>query len=68
MPHVLRHRASVYNGHPQRPVTLAPIAERLAVELLLPVNFLLPDQLPANHIIKKPKPAHDKLWHLIHII
>ena len=29
--------ASVFNGHLRGPVTHAPIAERLAVELLLPV-------------------------------
>ena len=28
---------SVYNGHHRGPVTLTPIAERLAVELSLPV-------------------------------
>ena len=37
MPHLLWHGASVYNGHLRGPVTLIPIAERLAVELLLPV-------------------------------
>ena len=37
VPHLLWHRASVYNGHLQRPRTLTPIAERLAVELSLPV-------------------------------
>ena len=30
-------RAYVFNGHLRGPVTLTPIAERLAVELLLPV-------------------------------
>ena len=29
----------LYNGHLREPVTLAPIAERLAVELSLPVLF-----------------------------
>ena len=37
MPRLLWHKASVYNGHPRRPPTLTPIAERLAVELSLPV-------------------------------
>ena len=39
VPHLLWHGASVYmyNGHLRGPVTLAPIAERLAVELSLPV-------------------------------
>ena len=37
MPHLLLHMASVYNGHLQGPLTLAPIAERLTVELSLPV-------------------------------
>ena len=32
-----RHGASVYNGHLWGPVTLTPIAGRLAVELSLPV-------------------------------
>ena len=36
MPHLLWHVASVYNGHLRGPVTLAPIAERLSVELSLP--------------------------------
>ena len=31
MPHLLWHRASVYNGHLRGPVTLTPIAERLAL-------------------------------------
>ena len=35
--HLLWHGASVYNGHLREPVTLTPIAERLALELLLPV-------------------------------
>ena len=35
VPHLLWHGASVYNSHLQGPVTLAPIADRLAV--LLPV-------------------------------
>ena len=34
MPHLLWHGASVYNGHLRGPVTLTPIAERLAVEFL----------------------------------
>ena len=37
VPHLLWHGASVYNGHLWGPVTLTPIAERLAVELSLPV-------------------------------
>ena len=36
-PHLLWHWISVYNGHPRGPVTLTPIAERLTVELSLPV-------------------------------
>ena len=35
VPHLLWHGASVYNGQLRGPVTLAPIAERLAVELSL---------------------------------
>ena len=37
VPHLLWHRASVYNGHLRGPVTLTPIAEGLAVELSLHV-------------------------------
>ena len=37
VPHLMWHRASVYNGHLRGPVTLAPIAERLVVELSLRV-------------------------------
>ena len=37
MPHPLWHRSSIYDGHLQGPVTLAPVADRLAVELSLPV-------------------------------
>ena len=37
VPHLLWHRASVYTDHLRWPVTLTPIAERLSVELLLPV-------------------------------
>ena len=36
-PHSLWQRLSLYNGHPQGPVTLAPVADGLAVELSLPV-------------------------------
>ena len=35
--HLLRHGPTVYNGHLRGPVTLTPNAERLTVELLLPV-------------------------------
>ena len=37
MPHLLQHGPTLYNGHLRGPVTLAPVAERLAVELSLPV-------------------------------
>ena len=37
VPHLLRHGHPLYNGHLWGPVTLTPVAERLAVELLLPV-------------------------------
>ena len=33
MPHLLRHGPIVYNGHLRGPMTLTPVAERLAVEL-----------------------------------
>ena len=37
VPHPLRHRPTVYNGHLWEPVPLTPNAERLAMELSLPV-------------------------------
>ena len=37
LPHLLWHGASFYNGYLRGPVTLTPIAERLTVELSLPV-------------------------------
>ena len=37
VPHLLRHGPSVYNGHLRGAVTLTPNAERLPVELSLPV-------------------------------
>ena len=37
VPHLLWHGASVYDGHIRGPVTLKPIAERLAVRLSLTV-------------------------------
>ena len=37
VPHLLWHGASVYNGYLRGPVTLTTFAERLAVELSLPV-------------------------------
>ena len=37
VPHLLRHGSTVYNGHLRGPVTLTPVAERLAVELSIPV-------------------------------
>ena len=39
VPHILWHGTSVYDGHLRGPVTLTPIAERLAVELSLPVFY-----------------------------
>ena len=37
VPHLLWHRACIYNGHLRGPVTLSLNAERLVVELSLPV-------------------------------
>ena len=37
LPHLLWHGASVYSDHHRGPVTLTPVAERLAVELSRPV-------------------------------
>ena len=36
VPHLLWHGVSIYNGHLWEPVTLTPIAERLAMEPSLP--------------------------------
>ena len=41
MLYLLWHGASVYNGHLRGPVTPTPIAERLAVDLSLPVFTIL---------------------------
>ena len=38
VPHLLWHEASVFNCHLRGPVKLTPIAERLALELPLPVG------------------------------
>ena len=37
VPHLLWHGPTLYNGHRRGHVTLTPVAERLAVELSLPV-------------------------------
>ena len=37
MPHPLRYGPTVYNGHLRGPLTLTPVAERLAVKLSLHV-------------------------------
>ena len=37
VPHLLWHWHTLYNGHLRGPVTLTPVAERLAGELSLPV-------------------------------
>ena len=37
LPHILRHGPTLYNGHLRGPVTLTPVAERLALKLSLPV-------------------------------
>ena len=46
VPHLLWHGRTLYNGHLRGPVTLKPVAERLAVELSLPVLtiYVCPDQ------------------------
>ena len=40
MPNQLWHGASIYNGHFRGPATLTSVAERFAVELLLPIFTL----------------------------
>ena len=37
MPNLLRHEPTVYNAHLRGPVTLTPVADRLAMEMSLPV-------------------------------
>ena len=37
MPHLLRHGQTHQHGHLRAPMTLTPVAERLALELSLPV-------------------------------
>ena len=37
MPHILLHGSFVYNGYLRGPVIVAPVADRLEVELLLTV-------------------------------
>ena len=56
VPHLLRHGPTVYNGHRRGPVTLTPVAERLAVELSLPVFYDLglsrPEIVPRSSACK----------------
>ena len=53
VPHLLWHRTSIYNGHLRGPVTLTPIAERLAVELSLTcVKYLSLSRLGFEHPIR----------------
>ena len=47
MPHQLRQGPAIYNGHLRGPVTVIPVAERLAVELSLPV-FTIEPRSPAR--------------------
>ena len=47
VPHLLWHRASIYNGHIRGPVTLTPIAKHL--ELSLPVYDLVLSRLGFEH-------------------
>ena len=57
-PHLPWHRASVYNGHLRGRVTLTPVAERLAVGLLLrvlrlrsvAVGFRTPREKKGQHL------------------
>ena len=46
VPDPLRNGPTVYNGHLREPVTLTPVAERLAVELSLPffTTWVCPDR------------------------
>ena len=47
--HPLRHGPNLYNGHLQGLVTLTHVAERLAVELSLPV-FTTRDRTPISRM------------------
>ena len=48
--HLRWHVASVYRGHLWGPMTLTPVAERLAVELSLPVFTQLGFEHPTFHL------------------
>ena len=48
VPHLLWHGAFVYNGHLRGPVTLTPTAERLAVDMSLPVFTTYSRSVPAR--------------------
>ena len=61
VPHLLRHGASIYNGHLRGPVTLTPISKRLAVELLLPCFFQLSSVAAGIQIFNLP-PAKRTLY------
>ena len=74
VPHLLWHWISVYNSHLQETVTLTPIAERLTVELSLPVitTYTQPTAYGANALTHcATATAHycgqwsDKFWKLI---
>ena len=62
---LLWHGASVYNGHIRGHVTLTPIAERLAVELSLPVFTTGLSRLGFEHLtfrlrVKRSKPLPNR--------
>ena len=67
MPHPLRHGPTVYNGHLRGPVTLTPVAERLAVELSLPV-FTTEPRSPACEAHALPLRHRGGLLHVKDII
>ena len=65
VPHLLRHGASVCYGHLRGPVTLTPNAERLAVELSLPVlkTWSVANSVrTSNYIIKVSKGCTSKCY------
>ena len=80
VPDLLWHRTSVYNGHLRGPVTLTPIAERLAGELSLPVltcqvcrgwdSNTQPSACGANAFTNYATAAAQskEIWHLIRIL
>ena len=70
MPYVLLHWPTVYNGHLREPVTLTPVAERLAVELSLPAftTFTLLRMLYMPSLVEiSPEVLEEKLLKVVDV-